>query len=456
MSPVVISVLSLIVILGVLVFVHELGHFIAAKWAGIYVHRFSIGMGKPIRRLTFKRGETEYAISWLPLGGYVKMASRDEDPAAALEGGLEHIEVPADRTYESKPIWKRTIVILAGVTMNVLFAWLLYIGLNWMVGRSIYPITRVGGVDTAALPVGAEALARLEPGDRIVRVAGQPVSSWEDVEQGFITASADSVVFEVDGKPPVAVRLHRDALEARSRALGAVRPFIPPVIGQVVPGRPGAAAGIQVEDTIIAVNGAPILQWTDLVTTIEAHPDEDVSLTIGRNGQRLELAAHTVAEEAKDSSGATRRVGKLGLGNKVDVRHEPVPLGQAVVLGAKQTAMMSTQIVRVVRGLFSGRVSTREVAGPIGIGVMAGQAAQLGLASFLSLMALISVNLAVLNLLPIPVLDGGQVVFLLGEAVLRRPLSMKLRERLTMVGLILLLMLTVLAFSNDIRRLIGV
>jgi regulator of sigma E protease len=191
------------------------------------------------------------------------------------------------------------------------------------------------------------------------------------------------------------------------------------------------------------------------VAKIEARPDEDVTLTIGRAGGRVEVAAHTVVEEAPDSAGVSRRVGKLGLGNKVDERHEPVPLGQAVILGAKQTGMMSTQIVRVVRGLFSGRVSTREVAGPIGIGVMAGQAAQLGLASFLSLMALISVNLAVLNLLPIPVLDGGQVVFLLGEAVLRRPLSMKLRERLTMVGLVLLLMLTVLAFSNDIRRLIG-
>jgi regulator of sigma E protease len=434
MSPVVISVLSLIVILGVLVFVHELGHFVAAKWAGIYVHRFSIGMGKPIRRLSFRRGETEYAIGWLPLGGYVKMASREEDPAAALEGGLEHIEVPPDRTYESKPVWKRLIVILAGVTMNVLFAWLLYTGLNWAVGRSTYPITRVGRVDAAALPAGAEDLARLAPGDRIVRVAGRPVASWEDIQQEFITASADSVLFEVDGREPVAVRLHRDALEARSRVMLAMEAFRPPVIGQVVPG----------------------LQWTDLVSMIEARPDEDVTLSIGRPGGRVEVAAHTVVEEARDSAGVSRQVGKLGLGNKVDVRHEPVPLGQAVVLGAKQTAMMSTQIVRVVRGLFSGRVSTREVAGPIGIGVMAGQAAQLGLASFLSLMALISVNLAVLNLLPIPVLDGGQVVFLLGEAVLRRPLSMKLRERLTMVGLVLLLMLTVLAFSNDIRRLIGV
>jgi regulator of sigma E protease len=456
MNPVVISVLSLVVILGVLVFVHELGHFVAAKWAGIYVHRFSIGIGKPIRRLTFKRGETEYAISWLPLGGYVKMASREEDPAAALEGGLEHLEVPADRTYESKPIWKRIIVILAGVTMNVLLAWLILSSLNWVVGRSTYPITRVGRIDAVALPPGAEDLARLEPGDRIVRVAGQTVSAWQDIEQQLLNTSADSVVFEVEGKAPVVARLHRDALEARGRVVGAVWPFVPPVIGQVVAGRPGAEAGVQLEDTVLAVNGEPVLQWTDLVEKIEARPDQDVALTIGRASGRVELAAHTIVEETKDSAGATQRVGKLGLGNKVEVRKEPVSLGRAIVLGGKQTAEMSTQIGRVVRGLFSARISAREVAGPIGIGVMAGQAAQLGLASFLYFMAFISVNLAVLNLLPIPVLDGGQVVFLLGEAVLRRPLSLKLRERLTMVGLVLLLMLMVLAFSNDIRRLIGI
>jgi regulator of sigma E protease len=347
------------------------------------------------------------------------------------------------------------IVILAGVTMNVLLAWFIYVGLNWVVGLSIYPITKVGRVDVAALPPGAEDLARLEPGDRIVRVAGRPVTAWQEVQHALLTTAADSIVFEVEGKAPVVARLHRDALEGRARLAGALVAFSPPVIGQVVPGRPGAQAGVQVEDTVIALNGQPVLQWPDLVGMIEARPDQDLTLTVGRAGGRVDLAAHTVVEEVKDSTGTARRVGRLGLGNKVDGRNEPVSLGRAIVLGAQQTADMSTQIVRVVRGLFSGRVSTREVAGPIGIGMMAGQAAQLGLASFLSLMALISVNLAVLNLLPIPVLDGGQVVFLLGEAVLRRPLSLKLRERLTMVGLVLLLMLTVLAFSNDIRRLIG-
>jgi regulator of sigma E protease len=162
-----------------------------------------------------------------------------------------------------------------------------------------------------------------------------------------------------------------------------------------------------------------------------------------------------VAETEKDSTGA-RRVGKLRVGVALPESHKPLSLGMSMVTGARQTMQVSTQIVRVVRGMFSGRVSTREVGGPIAIGLAAGQSAQLGLAAFLAFMAMISVNLAVLNMLPIPVLDGGQFLFLLGEGILRRPLSVKLRERFTLVGLVLIGLLMILAFSNDIRRLLGV
>jgi len=455
MSPIGLGILSFVVVLGVLVFVHELGHFLAAKAAGIYVHRFSIGMGPPIKALSFHRGETEYVISWLPLGGYVKMASREEDPGAVLEGGPAGVEVPPDRVMEAKPIWVRMVVMLAGVTMNALFAWLLFSGLTYANGVTVIPTTVVGRVYPASLPPGAEEITRLQAGDRITRVAGKPVTSWQDIQDGFLTTPADSFAVEVEGKPPVTIRIHRDALEARLRAQDAVFPFIIPVIGQVVPGQPGAKAGLRLGDTLVAIEGEPVSQREDAVDLIERHPDQDVRLTVGRPEGRIELMAHTIAETVKDSAGA-RRVGKLRIGFATPLRHEPATFGEAVVSGAKQTVAGSTQIVRVVRGMFSGRVSTREVGGPISIGMAAGQAAQLGVSVFLGFMALISINLAVLNLLPIPVLDGGQVLFLLGEAVLRRPLSVKLRERLTVVGLVLIGMLTILAFSNDIRRLLGV
>lgn len=455
MSSILVNVLALIVVLGVLIFVHELGHFLAAKAAGIYVHRFSLGMGKPIRALTTRRGETEYVVSWLPIGGYVKMASREEDPAsAALEGGAASAKVPPDRVYEAKPIWVRIIVILAGVTMNTVFAWLVFVGLNYVNGLSVIPITRVGGVEAARLPDGASELARLQPGDRIVAIAGQQVASWGDVQDAFLSTSADSFPVEVEGKPALMVRIHRDALEARFRAAQALQLFVLPVIGQVIPGGPGQRAGIRTGDTLVAVESTPVAQWLDVVGLVEARPDQDISLVVGRREGRVTIVAHSLADVVKDSSGE-RRVGKLRLGPAIPVSHEPLTLGQAMGTGARQTIAVSTQIVRVVRGMFSGRVSTREVGGPIAIGVAAGQSVQLGTTAFLGFMATISVNLAVLNLLPIPVLDGGQFLFLIGEAVLRRPLSVKLRERLTLVGLILLGLLMILAFSNDIRRLLG-
>ena len=456
MSAIVVNVLALIVVLGVLIFVHELGHFLAAKAAGIYVHRFALGMGSPVKALSFRRGETEYAVCWLPLGGYVKMASREEDPAsAALEGGAASVAVPPDRVFEAKPVWVRIIVILAGVVMNVLFAWLVFSGLNFTSGVSVYPITTVGEVTAGSLPPGAEDLARLRPGDRITSVAGVPATSWQDIQEAMVGTPADSFAIEVEGRPPVMVRIHRDALEARFRASQAIFPFIAPVLGQVVDGGPGDKAGLQRGDTLVAIDGEPIIQWKDAVARIEGRPEAEIRLTVGRAEGRSELTARTLAETEKDSAGE-RRVGKLRVGVALPERHEPLNLWMSMVTGARQTMQVSTQIVRVVRGMFSGRVSTREVGGPIAIGLAAGESAQLGLVAFLAFMATISVNLAVLNMLPIPVLDGGQFLFLLGEGILRRPLSVKLRERFTFVGLVLIGLLMILAFSNDIRRLLGV
>jgi regulator of sigma E protease len=454
MSGALLNILALIVVLGVLIFVHELGHFLAAKAAGIYVHRFSLGMGKPIRALSVRRGETEYVVSWLPIGGYVKMASREEDPASsALEGGPASEGVPPDRVYEAKPVWVRMIVILAGVTMNTLFAWLMFFGLNYVNGVTTVPITRIGAV-APGLPQGAEELARLAPGDRIVRVAGKPVESWQDIQDALVSTAADSFRVEVEAKPPLMIRLHRDALEARLRAVQALQAFIAPVVGVLTPGGPAARAGLRPGDTLLTVAGEPVAQWLDVVPLIESRPDQDIALMVGRPGGRSVLTAHSVTELVKDSTGI-HKVGKLRLGPAIPERHTPSTFGQAVVTGGRETLAVSTQIVRLVRGMFSGRVSTRELGGPIAIGIAAGQSAQLGFGAFLAFMATISVNLAVLNLLPIPVLDGGQFLFLIGEGLLRRPLSVKLRERLTLVGLVLIVLLMILAFSNDIRRSLG-
>ena len=214
------TVLSLLVVLGVLVFIHEAGHFVAAKWAGIYVHRFSLGLGSPIKWLTFRRGETEYSVSWIPLGGYVKMASAEEEIGSSpLEGGTPLAAVPRNRLFESKPLWKRMVVILAGVTMNALFAWLIFTFLAAKNGRQIDPATTIGRVVPELVPPGAEALKTLRPGTRIVGINGQPVTSWNDVEQGILNTSDKEVRVELDDGTSVQVPIHPDALEGADQGV---------------------------------------------------------------------------------------------------------------------------------------------------------------------------------------------------------------------------------------------
>lgn len=456
MNDALLTILSLIIVLGVLVFVHELGHFLAAKWAGIRVFRFSVGMGAPIKRLTWTRNGTEYTVSWLPLGGYVKMASQEEMAGDVLEGGAPAGEVPYQDTFEAKPVWKRMVVILAGVTFNVLFAWALFSAMFYKNGRPVNPTTTVGGLIDTLITPDASALATLRAGDRIVSVNRRPVASWEEVTEQIQHAPGDTVVLEFANRAPVVLPIHQDALEQRVKAGLAILPELPPVVGRVLPDRPAYAAGLKAGDTILVLDGEPVGQWYDMVRAVEGRAGTPIVLTVGRAGERLEIRVTPRAEEVRLPGGEARSVGRIGVYPKgTDARYEPLSLGQAVSAGGAMTVGTSTFVVRSVRGMLTGRISTREVGGPIAIGQSAAESARAGLDAFLMFMGLISVNLAVINLLPIPVLDGGQFLFLLGEAVLRRPLPLKLRQRLTAVGLLLLGLLMVLAFGNDFRRLFG-
>jgi regulator of sigma E protease len=453
---VLITILALIVVLGVLIFIHEAGHFLAAKWAGVYVHRFSLGLGSPIPWLTFRRGETEYSVSWLPLGGYVKMASREEDvTSSALEGGHVEAAVPPDRVFEAKPVWKRMIIILAGVTMNALFAWLAFSFLAAKNGRQIDPATTVGRVIEEMVPPGAEALREIPPGSRITSINGRPVTSWNDVIDGIANSPEPEIRIELEGGKTVVLRIHQDALEERLKASQALQPFRPAVVGQVLPGKPAARAGVQPGDTIVSLNGQPVEQWYDVLEVLQSNGGKPTSMAVAGPTGRRTLEVRPEVETIEGLDGKPRQVGRVGISVKLDFSSEPLGIGAALVEGWNATVSASTQIVRTVRGLFSGRISRREVGGPIMIGQLAGESARMGLDPFVAFMALISINLAILNLLPIPVLDGGQFLFLLAEAVIRRPLPIKLRERLTAVGLVLIVLLMGLAFSNDIRRLFG-
>lgn len=450
------TILALIIVLGVLIFVHEAGHFVAAKLAGIYVHRFSLGLGPPIRWLTFRRGETEYSISWLPLGGYVKMASGEEDiGSSALEGGAPAAQVPRDQVFEAKPVWVRMVVILAGVAMNGLFAWAVFAFLAYKNGRQIDPVTTVGRIVEDAAPPEAAALKQIRPGTSVIRINGDTVRSWDEVVSGIVNAPEPEVRIELSDGSTVVLPIHPDALEERLKAAQALQPFRTAVVGQVVPGRPAAEAGIEEGDTIVAVNGRPVQQWYDLLELLQASAGQRLQIEVARGGRRPAFEVTPYVDSIPGPDGKPRPVGRIGVAVGTGLISEPLTLGQAIVEGGGATIKASTQIVRTVRGLFTGRISGSNVGGPILIGQLAGESARMGLDTFLGFMALISINLAILNLLPIPVLDGGQFLFLLAEAVIRRPLPMKLRERLTTVGLVLIILLMGLAFSNDIRRVFG-
>ena len=448
------TILAFLVVLGVLVFIHELGHFMAAKWAGIWVHRFSLGMGAPIKALSFKRGETEYAVSWLPLGGYVKMASREEEAlSSSLEGAAPVEPVPPDRVFEAQPVWKRMIVILAGVTMNFLFAYLVFAGLALWKGRIIDPETRVGRVVAEVIPAGGEMLRTIQPGNRIVRVNGDTMASWNEVANAIQNSPATTVVLTLDDGRDIPLEIHPDAIAERVGAINSLVPWRPAVVDSVPEGSPAARAGIIRGDSIVAVAGEPVSSWGEMVAQVEPRPNATIPVSLLRGGEPVELEVTTDTQSVADTGGTRRIVGLLGVVRRSDLVHENYSLGGALGAGWNATMESTGMIWRTVKGLLSGRVAGRELGGPILIGQLAGQTARLGLDAFLGFMALISVNLAVLNLLPIPLLDGGQFLFLLAEGIMRRPLSLKVRERLATAGFVVLILIMLLAFGNDFRRL---
>jgi regulator of sigma E protease len=383
------------------------------------------------------------------------MASRVYDAAATmLEGGASTAGVPPDRVFEAKPVWKRVVVILAGVVMNALLAWVVYVGLAYKNGRQVNLITTVGGVDTTGLPAGAASLRSLAPGARIIAIGDRPVATWNEIEDRILNAPENRIDVRLADGSAIQLDVHPDALTERAQVIQAIRPLIPAVVDSVMTGGPAARAGLQPRDSIVSVAGVPIRQWRDLQQVVDRRPGQPVTVTVMRGGRPIDFDLRLDSARVQQN-GKPRTVGRIGVYVDLPVRQERLSFGDAVAAGTQATGVAATQIVRTVRGLFSGRVSTREVGGPILIGQMAGQQAQLGLDEFLAFMAFISINLAVLNLLPIPVLDGGQFLLLLAEGVLRRPLPLKLRERLTALGLVFVVLLMVLAFSNDIRRLLG-
>lgn len=461
------TILATIIVLGVLIFVHELGHFMTAKWVDIEVPRFSIGFGPKI--LGFRRGETEYVISALPLGGYVKMAGMEE--MEQIEGGpvtvndtvgdaetVEEMKTRPHRPrdFESKSLPARALVISAGVIMNVLFAFVAFSASAAIWGVSADPGTRLGGVTEERLPDEATSLAAIEPGSRITAVNDYAIGSWREFTMTLTRARAGDAIIEFENAPAIAFTLPA-ADSLRALLISAFEPAVdaPAMLAEVVVDGPAHAAGLLPGDRVVRAGGADISNWQEFVTVVERSPGETVTLVVERNSRRIEI--DVIPEERLLDNGL--RVGRIGVAAPPLQQHlprtRPTPLG-AVRRGAEQTWDVATLTVDFLGGLFTGRQSARNIGGPIMIGQMSGRFARAGLEEFLAFMAILSINLAILNLLPIPVLDGGHLVFLGVEAVRGRPLSIDQRMRLSQVGFVFIILLMAWAIGNDVLRAFGI
>jgi len=443
---------SLVVVLGVLIFVHELGHFLVAKAVGIQVLRFSLGFGRPV--VQWRRGETEYWISWIPLGGYVKMAGLEEEGMVGeLEGGKADVAIDPERTFDKKPLWARMAVILAGVAMNIFLAFAIYAGLGVIVGAPRLATTQVDTVATSLLPPGAEALSTVSHGDKIVRVNGDTVRTWQDVVDRLLDAPAETRI-EVAGRhEPVVLHLPARDTTVRAQIVRALVPLLPAKIGIVYPGQPAARAGVKPGDMIVRAGSDTIRSWNEMLRKIWNSPGKPLELTVLRGDSLVRLTVVPETHTETDSgSPRPRTYGLIGALQDPPTVRERVGLGTALLGGVEQTVGQVEGVVISIKRLLFRQASVREVGGPILIAQMSGQVARLGIDWFLSFLAFFSVSLAVLNLLPIPVLDGGHAMFLIAEAIRRKPLSPQLRLRLTQVGMLVVLGIMVLAISNDVLR----
>jgi len=373
-----------IFVFGLVVFVHELGHFLAAKAVGVYTPRFSIGFGKALWKKRW--GETEYILAALPIGGYVRMASRDDEATAFLEGGAENAAtqqptksdswdpdammpfgpkpIPENRWFESKPLISRMFILISGVTMNIVLALVVTTGMFVHYGSP------------------------------------------------YLSTTADSLFA----------------------------------------GRPAQLAGLQHGDSVVAIEGRPV-DWEALVTKVSASPGVALQFDVMRAGQRRTFTITPAADTATNpSTGKVESVGRIGI--LPMQRARPVPLSEAVVSGWRSTWRMAGTVIDALHGLATRRVSASELGGPIMIAQASVQAARSGMEHLLFLIALISTNLAVFNLLPIPVLDGGQIIIGLLEGIKGKAFSLRTREYILRAGIFAVLLLFAFVTYNDLRRLV--
>lgn len=430
-----VTAIAFLVILGVLVFVHELGHFIAAKSAGVYVETFSIGMGPKLLKKQW--GDTEYCLSAIPLGGYVKLKGENPDEVSSND--------PDNMMNKSIP--RRFSIFIAGPVMNIVLAVILvslvfYIGIQVPKYMEEPPI--IGWIEEGS-PAEANGL---RIGDEILMVGGESMKTWEQTILYIASTGGKSLEIEVD----------RDGIQHMvtivpdvDNSIGAgdigIGPVMKATVGGIVKGYPADEAGLQAGDEIVAIDGAPIVHWIQMSRLVNASPEKTLRLTVLRDGQELEIDVTPRREE--DGKGY------LGIQSQQQTVLKKYGVIESISRGTARCWELTTMTIDLLKRLVTLKASAKTVGGPIMIAQMSGQVVREGLSESLSFMGLISLSLGIFNLLPIPILDGGHIFLLIVEILYRRPLKMKEREFAQKIGLLIIIPLMIFVFYNDIMRIVG-
>jgi regulator of sigma E protease len=435
-------------VLGVMILVHEWGHFIVARLFKVRVDVFSIGFGP--RLFGWKRGNTDYRVSALPVGGYVRMAGQD---LSDVDSG-DRAPTGAPDELMSKPRWQRALISFAGPAVNLLFP-IVLLGGYFVIAGVPYASYQDKPIQVTALPANSTAqTAELQPGDVVTEIDGERNPTWEQAERVLSKISPNAkLAVQVDragSRQTLEIPVDEKDLEQPEQLLG----FAPirPVMEDVMPGLPAARAGLKEGDLIEAVNGQKIQWWGEFTERIRKSNGKPVALDVERNGQKVHVVV--TPQQAANDRGET--IYQIGVQVHQDVSFKRVSVAQSVNLAGARTWDTIAETVGVVGKLLSGKASLKQMYGPVGISHAAGQAARKGPLSMIFLMVLISVNLGILNLLPIPILDGGHILLLAIEGGMRRDLSLAFKERFVQVGLVFLLVVFAIVMYNDVVRLLPI
>lgn len=441
---------AFVVAILLLVSLHEFGHYIVARWCGVKVLRFSVGFGKPFWKK--QRGDTEWCLAPIPLGGYVKMVD-------TREGEVAEADLPY--AFDKQPPLKRIAIVVAGPLVNLILAVLLYVA-----SFNLYGVTEVkpwvGTVESDSLA----AKSGFQVGDRITSINGKAVHDWMDAQTELVIAlQAGNVTVGVQDAQGAAttrimdVEANPASVDAATQGQGVgIWPIkVKSEISQVLPNSAAERAGLKAGDKVIAVNGQKLLGWKDWVDVIKASPGKDLSLDVQRQGQMLNLMLRPDSEDL-----GQQLVGKAGVAASIDNDWEAqvktqreVGVVESLTLATAKTWNLSALTLKFLGKLIMGEASIKGISGPVSIGEMAGKSAMMGLETYIQFLAVISISLGVMNLLPIPVLDGGHLLYYIIEWVRGKPLSEHVQTVGLKIGLCIMGLFMLVAFFNDFTRIFG-